>query len=384
MSKVCMISTGHSPFDDRIFHKEAKSLEKAGYVVAVICQSDNDFSTILGNIKVEGIKRRGSGIIGELFVMGKLFLRSLNLNYDIYHCHEPQSLIVGLFLRFLCRKKIIYDVHEHWPSQISSRYGGLRKKIITNIVEKIEHKSRAYVSYFIVAPPNLKDRFSKDNIKNNVDILYVCPELGIFSHINDAIVREFIDRNTIVYEGNIDIKYRGLDVFVKSLPILAKHYPDLLYLIVGRMLISSAEMESLNQYLAEYEVCDHFTYTDWVEYPDVPSYLSASKLGVILLQPVSYNNIIGTPNKLFDYMAAGIPVVASDFPNIRSIVEDAQCGILVDPTDPQNIADSIAYLLNNPEIAISMGKNGRKAIESKYNWENMEQRLYRIYHEVSE
>ena len=81
-------------------------------------------------------------------------------------------------------------------------------------------------------------------------------------------------------------------------------------------------------------------------------------------------------------MAAGIPVVASKFPNITEIVEESNCGILVDPTDPQEVTDAIIYLMEHPKEAEEMGSNGRRAVEEKYNWENMERELLQIYAEL--
>ncbi len=78
-------------------------------------------------------------------------------------------------------------------------------------------------------------------------------------------------------------------------------------------------------------------------------------------------------------MACGLPVVASNFPEISRVVKEADCGILVDPTDVGEIADAIVYMLEHPEEAMMMGENGRRAVEVKYNWERMEERLLELY-----
>jgi len=89
------------------------------------------------------------------------------------------------------------------------------------------------------------------------------------------------------------------------------------------------------------------------------------------------------PNKLFEYMACGIPVIASNFQEIRIIVNKSNCGILIDPTNTKEITDAILWLLEHPEEAEQMGENGRRAVEETYNWENMEKRLFEVYEELS-
>lgn len=78
-------------------------------------------------------------------------------------------------------------------------------------------------------------------------------------------------------------------------------------------------------------------------------------------------------------MSAGIPVIASDFPLWKEIVEGSGCGLLVNPLDPEAIAEAIKWLLENPEKAETMGKRGRKAIEECYNWDKESVKLISFY-----
>ena len=89
--------------------------------------------------------------------------------------------------------------------------------------------------------------------------------------------------------------------------------------------------------------------------------------GLVTLHP-TVNYKVALPVKMFEYMAAGMPVIASDFPLWRSIVEESACGLLVDPMDPKQIAVAIDKLLSDPNRAREMGESGRKAIIQKYNW----------------
>ncbi|MEX1014416.1 MAG: glycosyltransferase, partial [Candidatus Paceibacterota bacterium] len=90
------------------------------------------------------------------------------------------------------------------------------------------------------------------------------------------------------------------------------------------------------------------------------------------------------PNKLFEYMHAGLPVIASDFPLWREIIEGNNCGLLVNPLNPNEIAEAILWLYNNPDKAREMGRNGQKAVKEKYNWEQEEKKLLQLYETIAE
>jgi glycosyltransferase involved in cell wall biosynthesis len=103
--------------------------------------------------------------------------------------------------------------------------------------------------------------------------------------------------------------------------------------------------------------------------------------GLVTFLPLT-NHIDAQPNKMFEYMSAGIPVIASDFPLWREIIQGNDCGILVDPLDPSAIAHAIDYLVSHPEEAHRMGKNGRIAVETKYNWTMEEKKLLAFYDNI--
>jgi glycosyltransferase involved in cell wall biosynthesis len=111
--------------------------------------------------------------------------------------------------------------------------------------------------------------------------------------------------------------------------------------------------------------------------------MAQSVAGLVTLHP-NGNYLNAQPVKLFEYMAAGIPVIASDFPLWRRIVEDAECGLLVDPLDPRAIAAAVDWLVDNPEAAQRMGESGRKAILKRYSWDVEKRRLFQFYDAILE
>jgi glycosyltransferase involved in cell wall biosynthesis len=116
----------------------------------------------------------------------------------------------------------------------------------------------------------------------------------------------------------------------------------------------------------------------WLGRAEVGDLLDAARVGIVLFQPVG-NYVEAYPTKLFEYMASGTPVVASDFPLWRTIIDSAQCGLVVDPTDPMAVAAAIDRLLRDPQLASAMGARGRQAVLEHYRWEDQAERLSSLY-----
>lgn len=108
----------------------------------------------------------------------------------------------------------------------------------------------------------------------------------------------------------------------------------------------------------------------------------SARAGIMIYQPAG-NHINAQPNKMFEFMAAGLPFVASDFPLWRQIVESADCGICVDPTDAVAVRKACQYLLENPEEGQRMGRNGRRAAQERHNWNVEEAKLLSLYENIA-
>jgi glycosyltransferase involved in cell wall biosynthesis len=151
----------------------------------------------------------------------------------------------------------------------------------------------------------------------------------------------------------------------------------------GRLLLAGKfSPQSLADQARQLPAWKQVDYCGVLDRQGVATLLSQSRVGVVTLLPTpSY--LPSLPVKLFEYMLAGLPIVASDFPLWREIVDDARCGLLVDPSDPDAIARACEWLLDNPEEAQEMGQRGRAAVIEKYNWSSEAQRLVRFYRRLT-
>jgi len=370
---VCMMTSYHPFDDDRIFHKEIKSLVEAGYKVILLAPDEKDEFEING-IKVLGFKRRRN--LGRFITVFQQARTALRLKAKVYHFHEPELLFAALLLKLFTKGKLIYDVHEEHatsiPMKIRSRFV---KKLVGDFIFLIERILSRIVDHVIVVREDLIPRFTSYRCKN-ISIVMVCPSKVQFADYNKR--KEIMSSNiTIVHEGNLDIKTRGLDKYLYAAKEVLQKYPDVKFVTVGRA--PKEDIEWMNSFIKINKLEKNFTFTGWVDFNKIPDYLFCSDIGILLLQPVSKNNMMGVPNKLFDYMASGIPVVACDFPNISKIVSDSNCGVLIDPRSHSEIAKAIIDLIENKNHAQALGLNGRKNFDETYNWEIMVSRLLSVY-----
>ena len=182
------------------------------------------------------------------------------------------------------------------------------------------------------------------------------------------------NEKVLVYVGGIS-KLRGAVEMVQALEYL-EHVEDIRLDLIGRFEPSSLEREL--QALPGYR---RVRYLGWLQPKDIYKHLQTADIGLVCLHP-DPRYVVGWPVKLFEYMAAGLPVIASNFPLWREIVEGNRCGICVDPLNPKEIAGAIEYLITHPEETRRMGENGRRAVEEKYNWENEGKKLLKLYEEL--
>jgi len=165
---------------------------------------------------------------------------------------------------------------------------------------------------------------------------------------------------------------RGVKGMVQALDHL-KDRPDAHLEIAGAISPAGLAAE-----LRELSSWSRVRYRQSLNRSEVAQLLGGARGGLVLFHPMP-NHIDAQPNKMFEYMSAGLPVVASDFPLWREIIDGAKCGLLVDPLDPKAIADAMRWILDHPEQAEAMGRNGQAAVRNKYNWDRESKTLIDFY-----
>jgi glycosyltransferase involved in cell wall biosynthesis len=364
--RVAHIANFHQPLDVRIFQKECRTLAQAGYEVHLIIRDPEDSER--DGVRFHALARNDErGKIGRIWSrLSGAYRIAKSLRADLYHFHEPELIVTGLLLR-LGGAKVIYDVHEDAPEEaFSVTSGRVKGWIRSQMMRMLEGLARVFLTGFVCATPHIARRFPP---KKTVTVRNL-PLLSEFDDVGE--VSPYESRpETMVYVGGI-FAIKGVYELVQALEIVGKTRPVRLSLAGA---FESPEFERALRQLPGWQYVD---YLGWQSREEVARLLSESRLGAVTFQP-KREYLVALPVKMFEYMAAGIPVVASDFALWREIVEATRCGRLADPSDPASLAQAILWLLDHPQEAAEMGRQGQRAVQNELNWETESQILLDFY-----
>lgn len=370
--KICILTSGHLPFDGRIFHKEAKTLVKGGYDVSLIAQHTKEES--VDGIRIVPLPKPRNRLERMTKIVWKLIRLALKEKANVYHFHDPELIPTGLLLK-LFGKKIICDVHEHYPNSILDRYWIPRslRQTISNLFDFFEEVFVPFFDYVIYTTPIVGKRYGKMKVPAQRIENYPLIKLSKIFKKNP--------QKYIIYLGGMS-KIRGIIELIKAFGMVVKKYPDWELYLVGSANPPSFNKE-IEELISKLDIKKNVKLIPWVPYEEKEGLSSQASIGIVTYLPY-INNMSCLSNKLFDYMLVGLPVIASNFPLYKKVVDGNKCGLIVDPSNPEVIAKAIEYLIEYPDEARKMGENGKKAILEKYNWERESRKLLEIYIRVLE
>ena len=362
--KIAHLTSGHSPNDTRVFLKECRSLAAAGHDVSLVFPGSAKQSNI-DNVKLVGTginpKSRWDRILNT---PKQVFKTGLSLNADVYHFHDPALIPYGRKLKAL-GKIVIYDAHEDVPRQTLSKdyLFGPARPLLARWLEAYENKAAREFDLVIAATPTIAKRFADIGARSEVVANY--PLKSEFPVAAAEVTR---DKKTACYVG-VMTKIRGFCEMVNAMTHLNGAKLVLAGPRPGHDLVSS---------VAKCEGWKKAETLGELDRQGIQNLLSRATVGLVVLHPIP-NYLDAFPIKMFEYMAAGLPVIASNFPLWKKIVEDNGCGICVNPNDSKAIAQAIQFIFDNPEKAKEMGQRGREAVQSSLNWEQEEKKLLKAY-----
>lgn len=372
-TKVCHLASRHKMNDMRIFEKECKSLAKGGFDVTLIGFGEEPKTETIDGVHCISLYCPIKNNLELLRKRNKMSLEAaLQVDADIYHLHEPELLPVGMKLKRK-GKIVIFDSHEYYGWQLHDNIHKI--KII---------KTPAFLMKMI---GNLYMRYEKKVCMKLDAVVQVCTMNGIdyfegrcrktlfirnLPNLSDYTRKTPIDYSQgpiIAMIGGIT-KERGITQLIE-----AAYHAQAKLLLAGAFSPKAYETEL--KALPAHACVD---YKGFLDKNGMVALLEEANIGAsTLLNVGQYDKIDTLPTKVYDYMSMRLPVVISKTDFAQKMNDEYHFAICVDPANPEDIANAIRWIYEHPEQAYEMGNNGRKAIESEFNWEKESEKLIGFY-----
>jgi len=367
LSRICHLSTVHRADDIRIFHKECKSLASAGYDTHLVISPGRNGKIVAAEDKpvhVHLLATVSDGRLGRMTAgCAAAFRWAVSIGARLYHIHDPELLPWALMLK---RRgaRVVYDVHEDLPRDIRTKpwIPARIRPAVGFLAAHLEDLMSSRFDAIVTATPSLGRRFAACN-RNTVDI----NNYPLRDEFSVPVPAEHPSGRRVCYVGGIN-SLRGASVMIAAAEASG----------VRLALAGTWDSDAERRQMMATDAWAHVDELGHLDRVEVAALLAGSSAGLIVYQPAP-NHVDSQPNKLFEYMSAGVPVIASNFPGWRQIVEATGCGLCVDPADVSAVAAAIRWIGDHPEDALRMGARGRQAVVEKFNWEAESRKLIDVY-----
>lgn len=364
--------------NDTRVEKEAATLTEAGYRVTVVAEAGPSLPLreVRNGVEVVRVARRRSRVpLIRLFAYARQLEAELVAQRpDILHAHDSNALLPIARAARRLGIPFVYDAHDLWtgrPRRGRSRlYFAASQLYFRKLERRLLPRAAAHLT---VSPP----------IARYLERAYRLPEVTLVPNYPPAALA--VERRElrslpggeripdgvelVLYIGGL-MAERGIEQLVRAMGGL----PAAHLVLLGEGVLAPA----IRELATELGLSGRVHLLAPVPTKDVVAYAASASIGVSPIIPSCLNYRYSLPNKLFQYMAAGIPVVASDFDQIRHVVLEHGAGYLVDMTNVRSLAAAIGILLGDPDRA-SMGRNGRAAIATSFNWGVSADALLAVY-----
>lgn len=382
-NKIFMFSTVHNWLDTRILKKEYMTLINAGFDVSLFAVEDKKFNDIFlycNNNSCINLFKKEKKKISRIKRWKIVYRAALKSNAKYYHFHDPELLYIATKIKR--RKKdaiVIYDMHELFPVYMKTKewIPKYLRTLLSSIAEKIEKHLMKKCDGVIFAEESYKKYYQSLNLKS-VDILnYPILDKNVINQSNQVKKKNKIIKN-IIYVGDVteDRNVMGMVHLVKGLKDLGIQAN---LKIIGPNNLNNNIQTQINNFINTHNLIEQVKFLGRLPHEEIWKYLQEADLGLCMLLPIpNYTQSMAT--KIYEYMAIGLPVIASDFPLWRNLLcNERQAGIVINPLNIQEAAKRVRDLLLNPKKLKELSNNGTYLIKNKFNWQIERTKLLMFY-----
>lgn len=354
MPRVVHLSTVHHDWDNRIINKECRALAQAGIDTHLVISAPEDRLT--HGVHVYAIRKRGR--VGRLFgSQWEAWQQLRALKPDLLHIHDPELIPMAILWGRLRRRPVVYDAHEDLVKQLKTKSwaGGRRGRLVHGVARWLMLLADRGCDGIVTATAPIAATFKHHRLGRGERPVVVVQNLPWAGDFPDADVVN--NGRVAVYTGDLS-EERGFTTMVDAVTAV----PGAKLLLAGRALGSIGLDDRLT-------ASEHVEYRGLVPPSELAEIIGHARVGLVCLKRLpNYENSL--PTKVFEYMASGVPFLATDFPAWQELFGGYDAGVFVDTDDPAAVASALAELINDPGRCAELGANGRRAVQERFGFEN--------------
>lgn len=369
MSKsICHVISGYFRDNPRIFERQCLSLHDIGYEVTILT-NDGGSKEIVSGINIIPTQVYFESRLKVIIFATFQFIREAKkINADYYQLHSPELLPLGLILK-LFRKKVLYDAHEDIQNHIldKERIPKYFRKFLSKIVTALMDFSLRIFDGLLTPHNHVYDKLIRLN--KNTKLITNFPKTLSKAELKSE---EYMQRDNILcYSGTV-YPHSSQPEIITAI----KDLHNISYHIAG---VISDDMKPM---FTELESNKRFRFLGYLPANKLSDFYTKSTIGICV---INYMGNLGfrkgtfAVNKIFEYMASGLPIICSDYDLWKEFVERYNCGICVEPMNAEQIKGAIEFLSLNKNIAYKMGQNGKNAILKEFNWAKEEKKYLSLF-----
>lgn len=394
---ICMVVTNDLRMDNRV-KREALALSRAGFDVSVVCirSAETPAEEMMENVRITRVQPAAwRGIHRELpwrtlwyyrhvFSVGtetmhQMYQVLVARQADIYHAHDLDTLLLARQAARRVGAKLVYDAHELYTETltqlrgrglIQDSYVWFARRYYAWIERRLIREAACVITVNPMIAEVLRQRY---NVRLPATILN-CPD---FVDAGQLAIRDFRnifglprDAKILLYQGVLG-PGRGLHQIVQAAKFLPADY-HIVFMGYGDF------RAALEQEAKQLVVSNRVHFQAAVPSSELLRYTASADLGWLTIEAVNESKRLASPNKLFEYMMAGVPAIANRLPFLEKIVTEERIGILVDSLEPPDLARAAVAMLRSPEYS-AMRQNALRAAKTTYHWQREAHKLVRLY-----
>lgn len=367
--RIAMVCSNHAVTDARVTGKQALSLARAGHEVCVFGLK-GFYALDLPGVELFPVAPFDVGIRARAGAIPRLWGPVLRWRPHVVTCHEPETAAMGLLLRSCCGARVVFDIHESWEESMAARAPRVLRPVARAAFKAALLSIARRCDWVTVVSPINYCLYRSIRYDGHVDFIHNSPPPELFPPCSHNVAGPV----TICHEGMLSAQ-RGLVQLLEALA-LARQEVDVRLLLLGR--VRPYDLSLYHQKVDALRLAEAIDFPGWIEYHKLGAALSRGQIGLVAMQPTP-NNYQSLSNKIYNYMCCGQATIVPRGSATADLIREVKAGLVVDTTNPAEIAVAVVRLVRDRVLRRRLGDNGRRAILDRLGWHQMEKKLYDIY-----